>query len=723
MKHLQAPLRLAGNFLLLSCGVLGALFCPLTALNLPYETETLVIGILLLCLLTCLWNQLFRRQWPLLLLALGAEVLTVWQLGDSLRLTVLQLASAALDAWRPTYLWLGTFFWEPSDSATAQEAAVVYLLLAVIFAVLLGRFVLHQHTVSAAFLLTLPSLLISMFGEDAAPAPWALFLLLCFWLGALLTRDLRKNRDTRSLMAALLLPCAALIFVAGLYFALSPDTYSRPAGATEVQRTLTQTMSELSEMTWDDFTEAANADDASQQMTDIHLDELDGGSASSAVMLRVSSSFTGQIYLRGYSLLDYSDNTWSIGTAGRDYAAYFAQYSEAEATDSVEVRAVQDASGILYTVYGLCGDLPEGAALLGDYAISRDGSTWSLDVSGQMRSTGSTVYADSIWNSTDCLQIGMSAEDLEILTALAQEAAAGLESSATVEDVAEAVAAYVAGSAVYDLDTPANPDGTDFVLYFLQESHQGYCVHFASATTLLLRALGIPARYVTGYTVTITETDTWTDVTAADAHAWVEYFDGSVWVPLESTPGQSGPTIPESAAETGDTGTEQAEPETQDASDTAQADSDETASGQTDSAMEAEAETIDGAAGSGTGEQETDTGNSLSPLLFWLVIPVLAAILILRRQYILRRRQKRFSDPNPGRAFVAMWKYLLTLERRGIVPDSSMISLAEKARFSREGATVEDCRMLEMWTQAKVRALYRRSSCVKRLVLRYIFVV
>ncbi len=50
----------------------------------------------------------------------------------------------------------------------------------------------------------------------------------------------------------------------------------------------------------------------------------------------------------------------------------------------------------------------------------------------------------------------------------------------------------------YSADAAA-PDGADPVLYFLNESHAGSSTQFASATVVLCRMLGLPARYVVGY--------------------------------------------------------------------------------------------------------------------------------------------------------------------------------------------------------------------------------
>ena len=61
-------------------------------------------------------------------------------------------------------------------------------------------------------------------------------------------------------------------------------------------------------------------------------------------------------------------------------------------------------------------------------------------------------------------------------------------------------------------------------------------MHFASAAVLLLRQLGIPARYVSGFTAELSADET-VNVPDSAAHAWVEiYLDGFGWYPVEVTP-------------------------------------------------------------------------------------------------------------------------------------------------------------------------------------------
>ena len=73
---------------------------------------------------------------------------------------------------------------------------------------------------------------------------------------------------------------------------------------------------------------------------------------------------------------------------------------------------------------------------------------------------------------------------------------------------------------------------------FLSSDRRGHCEYFASATTLLLRRLGIPARYATGYAV-----HEWSDlegawvIRARDGHAWTLAWIDGAWRDVDPTPG------------------------------------------------------------------------------------------------------------------------------------------------------------------------------------------
>jgi len=112
------------------------------------------------------------------------------------------------------------------------------------------------------------------------------------------------------------------------------------------------------------------------------------------------------------------------------------------------------------------------------------------------------------------------------------------------ETVIKDVAKYIQKSAKYDLEYDENLDyASNTIIAFLDEYKEGVCRHYASAATMLYRALGIPARYVTGFAVT-TEAGEWTEI-KTPGHAWVEvYVDGIGWVYVEVTGSGAGFGIP-----------------------------------------------------------------------------------------------------------------------------------------------------------------------------------
>ncbi|OKH35534.1 transglutaminase [[Phormidium ambiguum] IAM M-71] len=72
---------------------------------------------------------------------------------------------------------------------------------------------------------------------------------------------------------------------------------------------------------------------------------------------------------------------------------------------------------------------------------------------------------------------------------------------------------------------------------FLLKNRAGHCEYFATATTLLLRAAGIPARYAVGYSVhEFSNLEKQYIVRSRHAHAWtMVYLDGK-WQVLDTTP-------------------------------------------------------------------------------------------------------------------------------------------------------------------------------------------
>jgi transglutaminase-like putative cysteine protease len=115
--------------------------------------------------------------------------------------------------------------------------------------------------------------------------------------------------------------------------------------------------------------------------------------------------------------------------------------------------------------------------------------------------------------------------------------------AATPYDKAVAIERYLRTNYRYTLNLTGRP-GEDALARFLFVNRAGHCEYFASAMTILLRTLGVPARYVNGF-LPGEYNDVGNDyiIRASDAHSWVEvYFPGYGWLTFDPTP--AAPDVP-----------------------------------------------------------------------------------------------------------------------------------------------------------------------------------
>lgn len=98
----------------------------------------------------------------------------------------------------------------------------------------------------------------------------------------------------------------------------------------------------------------------------------------------------------------------------------------------------------------------------------------------------------------------------------------------------------------YDQRDVAVPEADeDYVDQFLFETLKGYCDNFSTSMVVMARSLGIPARWVKGFTegdyIERMDNNILSfEITNNNAHSWVEiYFPNVGWVPFEPTQGFS----------------------------------------------------------------------------------------------------------------------------------------------------------------------------------------
>ena len=268
--------------------------------------------------------------------------------------------------------------------------------------------------------------------------------------------------------------------------------------------------------------------------------------------------------------------------------------------------------------------------------------------------------------------------------------------------MAQLVASYLDGLAEYDPNTPVTPEGEDFVSWFLSESHQGYCMHFASAATLMLRAMGIPARYVTGY-VTDVPASGQVDVPDSAAHAWVEvYLRGYGWEPVEVTPAYAG-SNPGQSSTAAVTPTPTATPRPS-----------ATAAPQNSAAPTPTPSQAPGTTG--------EDGELLDLRLVILPLIVVLAVLALpvNRAFGRSRREKKFKQENTNRAVIAAYLQLKKLEKWGGQVPEEIFELAKKAKFSPHTLTEGEREAAVSTARAAAAQVDRALPWYKRFWCRYI---
>jgi hypothetical protein len=124
--------------------------------------------------------------------------------------------------------------------------------------------------------------------------------------------------------------------------------------------------------------------------------------------------------------------------------------------------------------------------------------------------------------------------DAEIATRVVE--ALGLRRRPPAE-IVTAVRAYFRERFAYSRYLTGTRPGRGVLEDFLLTRRAGHCEYFATATVLVLRAAGVPARYAVGYAA-----HEWSTVErrfivrARDAHAWATAWVDGAWIDVDTTP-------------------------------------------------------------------------------------------------------------------------------------------------------------------------------------------
>ena len=337
----------------------------------------------------------------------------------------------------------------------------------------------------------------------------AAYLVVLVWITTIALLQIGRRgpllpiRDTAKLASRLLLQAAPIMVVLFVLFPRLPGPLWGVPGSTSTGSTgLSDTMSP------GDITELGLSDEIAFRVT-----------------------FLGQpppartLYWRGPVLGSFNGRAWSLlqGVRRGDRVADTVEYRG----DATEYRVMLEQDG---RNWAFALDMP--ARWSGDRNL-RMGSDYQLGTFFSPARSRRLDYEVASYVDYRARE-PLTPNEIEVFTRLPDGsspraralAATWLADSPAPAIVIERAMAYLRSQPFqYTLTPPAL--GAQPVDEFLFETREGFCEHYASALTVLLRAAGLPARVVTGYQGgELNALGNYYIIRQSDAHAWTE-----VWLP------------------------------------------------------------------------------------------------------------------------------------------------------------------------------------------------
>lgn len=612
--------------------------------------------------------------------------------------------------------------WElslPFDPAALARAAqqvadpktcvsLFVMLAAAPFALFLAFSMVRAKAALLTLVIPLPMILIGYVNPQTPPVFWTVLLLVAFFAFVLLGNGLRKGETPqRSVFSVLLAPTILLFGL--LLLAIFPQKDFRPLSRDFKENFFDKCREEVLEPVITFFGKRRNPEE-------FDLKGQKERREDDTKQFDVYVTQDGVYHLRTRSYGRYRDNRW-VPTDEYD-GPWESMRALGQRQRSPNTAITIDASLLedrivpyAWTFEAEDTDRPE----IGESAIDAGGKmhySWVFTADYRW-TTGEASDAEQQYYE-QFAQKQYTMPDGPLKDALRKIAAdAGITQASDPMITARQVADYVRGVGQYSKKPGAIPQGEDFVLYFLTEGKEGYCVHFASATTALLQALDCPARYTIGYYVRIdaTESNRWVEITRNDEHAWAElYVNGLGWVPIESTPEYESDRIGARQTEK-----PSAAPETPPPQLTA-APQMPTSAPKAPTPTPAQGRQPETPAvnvpGEGTARPTAPRGAR------WMLIPLIPILWVGTGLVIRRHREARFRRADIKRSIPDMARYLEKLERFGIPKDPDAEDWALEAVFSNHKMKAEHKELLKR-VHAAQREVYAKSP-IRRFLLRWV---
>lgn len=659
-----------------------------------------------------------------ILMVVGLIASVAWAIASRYRFGILSVATLGLvwlvwtwqgmwDSWEVLIYRISNFLyrgykwpileWNAEVPAGSAEAALG--MVACIVALAVVWTLMRRKSATLAAIAAFLPFAVCLILTDTVPDSVYLMLIL-FGLALLaLTNPIRlmNVRQANRAAAILLIP---VMLATMLLFQIAPRTGHRPN-----QSPLDQLVIWLQDIPlWQKLTGVDSWAVGDSGASEISLDALGSKSNSNRTAFYVTSTKSGYLYLRGRGYDTYDGRNWTASeySSGSDegwastvlnnhkvtvrtpYAQKF-YYFPGDVGPRGEIPKAFD-NGMLpnleeETTYNIFWGTPAGGASITPYVrqqclqLPEEAAAWAREVLKEL--AFSDMYSSVLWPSR-----------------------------------ANQIANLVRESAEYSLTPERMPDSADdFAEWFFTEADEGYCVHFATTATVLLRAAGIPARYVTGYALDVNAGKEM-DVRQSRAHAWVEYYVDDVgWTVLDPTPGYN--DTPETQPTTRPTEITTEPTETTAPTETIAPT--EATQDTTEAINPSVSQTDTSADQTHPSQVGSDLAQTITAVLLW----TMGCCALIWGQYRLRIfiRQWYIRRGSTNQQALARWKSVRIrshlLRQR---PTKRLYKLAEKAKYSQHTITAEELQEFDSY-MAELSEILRGKPWLVRWLLRLVFAI
>jgi protein-glutamine gamma-glutamyltransferase len=274
------------------------------------------------------------------------------------------------------------------------------------------------------------------------------------------------------------------------------------------------------------------------------------GGLSDTIMMYVSSPAWS--YWRGYAYDTFNGQSWSQSNAevreiDREFGVFEVGTSRSRDRFLQTFYIVQPMPNILWTAgkplfvifpaNTIGEDITDGLRVGDALPPGMIYSVYSarVDVPPEELMTDSGNYPNRISNRYLQLPESISQRTRDLAHELTDGLATNYEKVVAIRD-------YLRETIPYDFFPPPFDPSGDYVDQFLFIDKRGFCEMYVSSMIVMLREIGIPARFVVGYgSGDFNPITNYYEVRANDAHSWVEvYFADYGWIPFDPTAGWNG---------------------------------------------------------------------------------------------------------------------------------------------------------------------------------------